>query len=130
MRSRLIPAVGALAGLVLGLLVVVGVALEEWVLTAAAASALGVALLAVQLDTWRRSRSLRTYVRDEVRRARPQAQPSGFAGSVQSSVTHDDVVGAVRLMQAQYTGRLDRMQRALDDALAELSSQRSGPDAR
>lgn len=127
MPSRLVPVVAVAAGLVLGLLVVLGVVLDLPVLTAAAAAAMGVAVLAVQVDSWRRTRSLRIYVRDEIRRAQGGDGMLNAAGY--SPVTQDDVVGAVRLMQAQYTGRLDRMQRALDAAIAELKADRSGSDA-
>lgn len=34
--------------------------------------------------------------------------------------THEDLIGTVRLIQAQYEGRLDRAQRSLDDAVRAL----------
>lgn len=120
MRSRLVPVVGALGGLLIAAVLVVGVALQIWVLAAVAVGLLLAAILAVQLDTWRRTRSLRNFVRDQIRRQ--PVDPAAFSPSAPSSVTRDDVVGAVRLMQAQYTGRLDRLQRSLDEALSELAS--------
>lgn len=127
MRPRLVPLAGAVVGLVLGLCVVVGTAQEAWVLVAAAASALLVAILVVQLDTWRRTRSLRSFVRDQVRRGVPVtgAQPAPVPAP---TVTHEDVIGAVRLMQAQYTGRLDRLQRSLEEALTQLAAEQRGSD--
>lgn len=128
MRHHLVTVVGAVVGIVLVALLVIGVALEVWTLTALAAGALGLAILVVQLDTWRRTRSLRSFVKAEVRRSTDRVAtslPSGLVAPQGSSVTDDDVMGAVRLMQAQYTGRLDRMQRALDEALDRLAA--AGP---
>lgn len=34
--------------------------------------------------------------------------------------THDDLIGTVKVIQAQYTGRLDRAQRSLDEAVEAL----------
>jgi hypothetical protein len=126
-RPRLVPLAGGVVGLVLGLGVVVGTALEAWVLVAAASSVLGAAILLVQVDTWRRTRSLRNFVRDQLRRGVPgTGVPAAPAPA--PAVTQEDVIGAVRMMQAQYTGRLDRMQRSLEEALSQLASQRRGPD--
>lgn len=119
--ARLLPTVGALVGLFLGGLMVVGVVLEMWVLAAAAGALLGAAILAVQVDTLRRTRSLRNFVRDEIRRS---LADGAQRAAVEPMVTQEDVVGAVRLLQAQYTGRLDRMQRGIDEALVELAAQR------
>ncbi|MCE0487008.1 hypothetical protein [Ornithinimicrobium sediminis] len=125
MRSRLVLVLGALAALVLSAVIVVGVAFEQWVLAAAGAAALLSACLLVQLDSWRRARSLRRFLRDELRRG------PAVGSTDRSTVSESDVVGAVRLMQAQYTGRLDRMQAALDRALAESAATRhAGHDER
>ncbi|WP_143553961.1 hypothetical protein [Serinicoccus sp. CUA-874] len=121
--------VAAGVGLLLALLVVLGVALDSPSLTAAAAGLLGAAILTVQVDTWRRIRTQRTMLRDEIRRA----VGHGFAGDpgpARPAVRHEDVVGAVQVMQAQYTGRLDRMQRMLEDALPRSAPGRSDDGGR
>lgn len=128
MRPRLVPLAGGVIGLVLGLGVVVGTALEAWVLVAAAGSVLGAAILLVQVDTWRRTRSLRNFVRDQLRRGVPVTGVPAAPAAPAPAATQEDVIGAVRMMQAQYTGRLDRMQRSLEEALSQLASQRRGPD--
>ena len=69
MPARLVPLLGSAVGLVLALLLVLGVAVDQPVLAAAAGGLLGVLVLAVQLDSWRRVRSLRNFVRDEIRRS-------------------------------------------------------------
>ncbi|WP_298889948.1 hypothetical protein [uncultured Serinicoccus sp.] len=117
MPVRLVPVVGSALGLVLTVVLVIGAAIGSPVLAAVAGGLLGTAVLAVQLDSWRRVRSLRTYLRDEIRASRAPAQPTGAAGPSEA-----DLLGAVQLLQAQYTGRLDRMQAALDDALARTGS--------
>ncbi|GAA4875838.1 hypothetical protein [Serinicoccus chungangensis] len=118
MPVRLVPVVGTALGLVLAGVLVLGVAVDSPVLAALAGGLLGVAVLAVALDSWRRVRSLRTYLRDEIRASRAPAPPTVAAGPSES-----DLLGAVQLLQAQYTGRLDRMQAALDDALARAGAQ-------
>lgn len=125
-RSRNLLLAGALVAVVLGALVVVGAALEQWVVAALGVAGLLCATFAVQLDVWRRVRALRSTIRKELRAS--GAGADAFLPSGTSSITQDDVVGAVRLMQAQYTGRLDRMQTALERALAELPTARTDSD--
>lgn len=108
---------GAVLALLLGGLMVGGLVLERWSLVVVAGWALGSATVLVQLDTWRRVRSLRRYVRDQVREA-AEVSPVGLPAAPAASP--EDVVGAVRLLQAQYVGRLDRMQTALDEALGAV----------
>ncbi|KUG52501.1 hypothetical protein AVL62_14350 [Serinicoccus chungangensis] len=119
MPVRLVPVVGTALGLVLAVVLVIGAAIGSPVLAAVAGGLLGTAVLAVQLDSWRRVRSLRTYLRDEIRASRAPAQPAAAVAGPSEA----DLLGAVQLLQAQYTGRLDRMQAALDDALARTGSQ-------
>lgn len=118
-RSRNLLLAGVLVALVLGALIVVGTALEQWVVAALGVAGLLAAIFAVQLDSWRRLRAFRALLRKELRASGGDGETT-FLPSGLSTVTHDDVVGAVRLMQAQYTGRLDRMQTTLERALAEL----------
>lgn len=115
MRSRYAVLLGLAFGLVLLTAIVVGVLARLPVVVAVAAGGLGVAILTVQIDTWRRTRSLRNFVRDEIRSA-----SRDDVGSRHNTVpvTADDVTGAVRILQAQYTARLDRMQDALEEFLA------------
>lgn len=124
--SRLVLLAGVLVAAALGALAVVATLRQSWVLVALAASTTAGLILVVQLDTWRRTRSLRNFLRDEIRRGVPAvrggARPMSAGPMTEAPpVTHEDVLGAVRVMQAQYTGRLDRMQTTLDRALAELS---------
>lgn len=125
--SRPLPvlAAGGLLALAVGGLVVLGVYLQRDVLVLLGVWALGSLILLVQLDTWRRTRSLRRYVRDQVRAAAhtDQSPPSsGVHPAPAPTAAPEDVIGAVRLLQAQYVGRLDRMQTSLEDALAELAA--------
>jgi hypothetical protein len=114
LRSRPFLVLGVLAGVVLSAVTVVGVAVDQWVVAATGASMLLSVSLLVQLDAWRRLRALQR----ELRR-------SPAAGAVRAPVADGDVAGAVRVMQAQYTGRLDRMQAALDRTLVELEDRRN-----
>lgn len=120
---------GAVTAALLGGLVVLGVWLEHWVLAATAGAATGGLILLVQVDTWRRTRQLRNFVRDEIRsRPLPPAEPVQLPTELPAQPTHDDLLGTVRLMQAQYTGRLDRLQSAVERALAQHPSAREGED--
>ncbi|WP_022923497.1 hypothetical protein [Serinicoccus marinus] len=128
MPARLVPLVGSAAGIALALVLVLGVALELPVLAAAAGGLLGAAILAVQLDSWRRVRSMRNYLRDEIRRAAGSGQGSAASPVPVQQAAPADVLGAVQVLQAQYTGRLDRMQVTLDEALARLAAGRPAHD--
>lgn len=123
---------GAALALLLGGAMVGGLLTGHWWLVLLAGWALVSGTLLVQLDTWRRVRSLRAYVRDQVRAIAPtrsfeggQATTAPAASPVTASP--EDVVGAVRLLQAQYVGRLDRMQTALDETLVALKNRDDGP---
>lgn len=141
MSTRLISLAGALVGSLLGLLMVIGTLRGQPLLTVIGAALLGVAVLMVQVDTWRRVRSQRNFLRDEIRRVRTAGShgSSGDAGPVSDEMrtatpawappaAQEDILGAVRLLQAQYTGRLDRMQRSLEDGLAQHSVRRREHD--
>jgi hypothetical protein len=123
LRHHLVTLAGGAFAALLTLTVVAGTLRGLWVVVAAAGSVLAGAVFAVQVDTWRRTRSLRKFVRDELRRGVGDRDVTSQA----PPVTRADVEGAVRVMQAQYTGRLDRMQAALDKALDEVVSSRSRP---
>lgn len=119
---------GVVLALIIGGIMIAGLVTQTWWLVAVAGWLLGSAVLLVQLDSWRRVRSLRRYVRDQVRGA-VAASGVGTGGaqaelpgptSVAPTAAPEDVVGAVRLLQAQYVGRLDRMQTTLDEALVAL----------
>ncbi|MBA2695750.1 MAG: hypothetical protein H0U62_07895 [Actinobacteria bacterium] len=125
MLSKAVLPLGAVVSVLLSVLVLLGVALGQWLLAAAAGCALLSACLLVSLDAWRRARALRAFVRDEIgslaarqakaaRAATPAAEPADPA----PTVTPADVVGTVRLLQAQYVGRLDRLQASVE-ALVE-----------
>lgn len=132
MLSKAVLPLGVVVAGLLSVLVILGVALEEWLLAAAAGCLLLSACLLVSLDAWRRARALRAFVRDEIgrlaarqakaARATPAAQPTDPA----PTVTQADVVGTVRLLQAQYVGRLDRLQASVE-ALVEHTVRRD-PD--
>lgn len=115
MRSRLVLAGTALAA-VLTAAAVIGAVLEWWWLVVAAGMALLSATLLAALDVDRRTRSLRRTLREEL--ARGGAGPVALTQA--PPVTEADITGAVRVLQAQYTGRMDRMQTSLEEALAGL----------
>lgn len=122
-NPRVVLLSGVLLSAAMGLLAVIGVWAEQWVLVTLAGAVMAGTILLVQLDTWRRTRVMRNFLRDEIR------QRSGGPGLARSMTaldsapapTQDDVLGAVRLLQAQYTGRLDRLQAAVEQALAQVA---------
>lgn len=121
---RTVLLIGACVAAALALVALIGVATEQWVLAAFGGITLVAAQFVVQIDNWRRTRSLRNYVRDEVRRASLGSTEVVTQVVAPNTAAPEDVVGAVRLMQAQYVGRLDRLQTALDDAVAQLRETR------
>lgn len=134
MTSRLVVLAAGAAGAVVVVLGVVAVAREQEALAAAAAGAFALGVLAVQLDTWRRVRGTRTQVRQELARHRKvvetsassaaAAEPTSVPGA-REPVGAEDLRGALTMMQTQHAARLDRLQTALDLALADLTSRRS-----
>lgn len=52
----------------------------------------------------------------------PRAKELKPPASSQPAMTTADLIGTIRLLQAQYVGRLDRAQAALDAAVARLST--------
>lgn len=109
MRTQQLLLVGAAAAAGLSLLAVVGAVLQWWWLVVLAAMALLSAVLLVALDTDRRVRELRSFVKAQV------ASIDTTGG--RAAPTQEDVVGTVRALQAQYTGRLDRLQDTLEASL-------------
>ncbi|MGD8148724.1 hypothetical protein [Ornithinimicrobium sp. Y1694] len=99
---------GAIAG-VLSFVAVVGAALGWWWLVVLAGMALLSAVLLVAVDVDRRVRELRGFVK---------AQVAGIdTTGGRAAPAQEDVVGTVRALQAQYTGRLDRLQDTLEASL-------------
>ncbi|NLG22396.1 MAG: hypothetical protein GX555_13315 [Actinomycetales bacterium] len=121
MRSVLLVGAGVAAGLTV--LAIIGAVLEWWWLPTAAAMLLLSGAFLAAIDSDRRVRSLRAQVRREVRRAGGVSHKAAGPTHVAPPVTDLDVTGAVQLLQAQYTGRLDRMQEALDQAVAQLRAE-------
>ncbi len=109
-RAVLMLAAGVAAALTL--VIMVSAALGAWALAATAGALLLSACLVVQVDSWLRLHAPRQLLTEGQR----ASSGSGSAGLGADG----DSTAAVRLMQAQYTGRLDRMQTSLEDALAEL----------
>lgn len=135
-----------LAGaLVLVVAAVVGAAFQLYWLSVACLGLLLVANLAVDLDTNRRTRYLPRKVKNLLRTVSPAISATpGDGGRIRSvapgeaappapksrsnkppkPAAQPDVRGAVRLIQAQYIGRLDRAQSALEAAAEDLRAAR------
>ncbi|GGK73602.1 hypothetical protein [Ornithinimicrobium pekingense] len=109
MRAQKLLLAGAGASGVLTVVAVVAAVLHWWWLVVLAGMLLVSAALLVALDADRRVRELRTFVRAQV------AAIDTTGGRAAPST--EDVVGTVRVLQAQYTGRLDRLQDTVEQAL-------------
>ncbi|MBA2696741.1 MAG: hypothetical protein H0U62_13090 [Actinobacteria bacterium] len=119
MLSKAVLPIGVVVAGIVSVLVLLGVAQEQWVLAAAAGCVLLSVCLLVSLDTWRRARALRAFVRDEIaslaaRQAKAARSTTTEVADPAATVTPADVVGTVRLLQAQYVGRLDRLQASVE----------------
>lgn len=119
---------GAVVATILSAVVIAGAAWQVWWLLAAGLATFLSLILIVALDVDRRVRRMRPLAHRLGARERPRrpgATSTSTSASVSASATTEfDVIGTVRLLQAQYVGRLDRMQSTLDRALTELSRQR------
>lgn len=127
MRSKVLLAGMGIAA-VLSVLALVGALLEWWWLVVLAAMALLSAILLVALDADRRVRSLRPYIRGEMVRSGSRPDRRAPARAEAPPVAEADIVGAVKVLQAQYVGRLDRMQGSLDEAVALVRAETRGTD--
>lgn len=125
MRSRKVL-LGAAALAVLAIVAVVGVAVEQPVLAAAAALAMALAIGVLVLDavtTLRRTERQLLKLTKLVRsadRAKPAPPTPGPGMSVGPVAGEADLIGTIRLLQAQYVGRLDRAQATLEAAVDRL----------
>ena len=108
MKSRIVQA-GATAGVGLGVALVLGVLVDASWLVALSVAGLGIVLTVAAADTNRRVRRLEKAV--SAGTVGPGAPPA-------LDVTEADVLGTVRLLQAQYTGRLDRLQHTVEGLVA------------
>jgi hypothetical protein len=126
---------GAAGGALLGAVAVVGAILEAWWLVVAAVMAVLTAILVIALDAHRLARNNHHQVRRLSTRLKRQgaAPAAASAGPDREPARPDpaalgdappadlsDVVGALRVAQAQYAGRLDRLQRSVEVALDAL----------
>ncbi|MGI8947368.1 MAG: hypothetical protein ACR2FV_05205 [Ornithinimicrobium sp.] len=125
MLTKAVLPLGAAVALTLSATVVLGVALELWAAAALAGCLLVSLALLVSLDAWRRVRGLRAFVREEIGRA--AARQAKESSAVDSSVSAPaDVLEAVRLLQAQYVGRLERLQVSVESLAEHTVAERAG----
>lgn len=106
----------------------VAVALEQWTLATALGAALVSTTLLVAADANRQARLVRRKLLKLARTGLGTEQTSGpepelpdvEEDEVPIQTGRADMLGAVRVLQAQYTARLDHLQASLDEAVAEL----------
>ncbi len=116
--TRVLGGLGALG--VLGLLAFVGALLHwDWLIVLGLAGMLGL-LGVVVLNTNTLVRSHRLAWDKSVRLGGGAAGPVLATGPVGAPASEKDLTGALRLLQAQYVGRLDRAQTTLERAAARL----------
>lgn len=123
MSSKAVLPLGAVVAVAFSVLVMIGVAWEQWLLATAAGCALLSAALLVSLDAWRRVRVLRSFVRDEISRVATRQAKAADADRSPAQ-PQPDVVGAVRLLQAQYVGRLERLQASVESLVEQPKTPR------
>lgn len=121
MKSRILQ-VGVLVGVLIGALIMIGGVLETLPIVSAGLAALAVTLVVLAADTNRRVRRLEKRV---AQAARPV--PAMVNAAPVHAVTEADVLGAVRLLQAQYTARLDMMHEAVERLAERVGSADHAP---
>lgn len=132
-------------GLVLVVIAAVGAAFGIAWLAVAALGLLMVAQLVVLMDTNRRTRYLPRKVRTLLQTVKVDVAPGAMSaspgavvdaaatdrptphpqGAESATAVQHELTGAVRLIQAQYLGRLDRAQTALETAAEDLRAARN-----
>ena len=114
--------------IVVSVALTVAVALEEWTLATALGAALISTTLLVAADANRQARLVRRKLLKLARAGlgteeTPEREPEPREveeDEVPIQTGRADMLGAVRVLQAQYTARLDHLQASLDEAVAEL----------
>ncbi|CCI54878.1 hypothetical protein [Nostocoides jenkinsii] len=122
--KRVLAGLGGLGGL--GLLAFIGALAHWWWLVVLAIAAMLGLLGVIALNTNTLVRSHRTAWDRSVRTGGASA-PLLTSGVVSAPATEKDLTGALRLLQAQYVGRLDRAQTTLERAAAKLDAAGAGP---
>lgn len=112
MPAQLIPVVGAGVAGLLSLAATLAAVAGLWWVVVLVVTLLAAATLVVALDADRRIRETRRFLHRELGRLEVAGAQQGRAAP-----TTEDVVGTVRAIQAQYTGRLDRLQDAVEEVL-------------
>lgn len=125
MSSKKLLLVGAIGAGVLSVMAVVAAATEVWWLLAFALTVLLSAGFIAALDADRRVISLQRTTAKDLKRVRAEiaARPKGSA-----EASEQNILGSVRLLQAQYTGRLDRMQTSIENSLKVDPNHSSRPN--
>lgn len=114
MKSKnVLVATACAAGIITVVAVVAAVFELWWLVTAAIMLVLSAGCLAA-VDANRRVILLRAFVIKDLKRTRAE-----LTGGSQKQPAERDVLGAVRLLQAQYTARLDRLQGSIENALGQ-----------
>jgi len=120
MKSRAMV-LGVALVTVLTLVATAGAAAGLWWLVVASAMVMLSSTFLLTLDASRRVRYLPGRVRQAVRRTMPRkTQQETEPAPVAAPPTQQDVVGTVRVLQAQYLGRLDQLQADVEEALLAL----------
>lgn len=125
-KSKTLLLIGVVGASVLSVVAIVAAVSELWwLLTAAVMLLLSSACIAA-LDADRRTISLRAHVSKEIKRIRAEV-----AAAPRETVANSeqDVAGAVRLLQAQYASRLDRLQTSIENTLQQQGSTKAAPPA-
>lgn len=117
MRAKQLLILGAAGAVLLSLVAVLAAVFELWWLLAAAVMLLGSASFLTALDASRRVSALRAHTGKELKRIRSEIAATPV---VTTPATAQDVTGTVRVLQAQYTARLDRMHAAIEHAVGFL----------
>lgn len=119
LTSRSMLAGGAIAA-ALTAASIVGAVLQLWWLAVGSGMALLSGIFLLTIDTARRVRYLPSRIKQIVRKTTPPRKVLKQPPPPPPRAAEQDLLGAVRVLQAQYLGRLDRLQTEVEHALREL----------
>ena len=130
MRSRMLQ-LSLVMAIVVSVALTIAVALEQWTLATALGAVLVSSTLLVAADANRQARLVRRKLLKLSRAVAPARDTPEVEVEIEQDTPEDDIpiqtgradmLGAVRVLQAQYTARLDHLQASLDEAVADLRS--------